>query len=258
MTTHLVVPDPHASPDHDNVRFDLLGAMIMDRRPEVILCVGDFGCMPSLSSYDKGRRSFEGARYKRDVDAVINAQQRMFGPLIEHNNRCRRFKIRQYSPRTILLGGNHDEGRIERVTQDHPELHEFVSLANLRYYNFWSEYIPYKKPVVVDGVSYCHHFPTGVSGRPISGKNIARQLLNKLHCSVTVGHIHTFDVADDSTGDGRYIMGLAAGCFIDFDPPYATDTVKDWWRGVVVKHNVQDGIYDLERVSLDRMRKLYA
>ena len=51
----------------------------------------------------------------------------------------------------------------------------------------------YQIPVVVDGVYYCHNFPTGVMGKPISGDNIGRALLIKNKVSSTVGHIHTFD-----------------------------------------------------------------
>ena len=49
----LIIPDCHAHPDYDNNRFDWLGNLIIEERPDTILCLGDLADMPSLSSYDK-------------------------------------------------------------------------------------------------------------------------------------------------------------------------------------------------------------
>jgi hypothetical protein len=65
--THLIIPDPHASPDHNNDRALYLGELIMDIKPDLVLCMGDGPDMPSLSSYDKGKKSFQGRTYKADV-----------------------------------------------------------------------------------------------------------------------------------------------------------------------------------------------
>ena len=52
----LVIPDCHAAPEYDNDRFTALGNFIVDEQPNIIVCLGDFGDMPSLSSYDKGTK----------------------------------------------------------------------------------------------------------------------------------------------------------------------------------------------------------
>lgn len=80
----LVIGDPHATPHHNNSRFELLGKFIVDRQPEVIVNIGDMADMPSLCSYDKGLRSFEGRRYKHDVASVIDAQLKLFKPLVDY------------------------------------------------------------------------------------------------------------------------------------------------------------------------------
>jgi len=61
----LIIGDPHAHPDYDNKRFTALGKYILKTKPDIIVCLGDFADMPSLSSYDKGTKGFEGRRYKR-------------------------------------------------------------------------------------------------------------------------------------------------------------------------------------------------
>ena len=62
MSRHLVVPDPHAHPDFSNIRFDWLAQLIIDLKPDHVICLGDFGDLPSLCSYDKGTKGFEGRR----------------------------------------------------------------------------------------------------------------------------------------------------------------------------------------------------
>jgi len=79
--THLIIPDSHAHPDHNNDRFEWLGKLIMDVKPDVVVNIGDMADMPSLSTYDRGTKGFEGRRYKKDVDSVLDAQERMFEPI---------------------------------------------------------------------------------------------------------------------------------------------------------------------------------
>ena len=82
----LIIPDPHAHADYDNERFKALGKFIMKEQPEYIVCLGDMADLPSLSSYDKGTKGFEGRRYKKDIDAVIDAQKKLFAPIKKARN----------------------------------------------------------------------------------------------------------------------------------------------------------------------------
>ena len=69
MTCHLIIPDVQVKPGHDYSFLKAIGNYIVKKRPDVIINIGDFADMPSLSSYDKGKKSFEGRRYKHDVEA---------------------------------------------------------------------------------------------------------------------------------------------------------------------------------------------
>lgn len=104
----LCIPDAHASPKHNNNRFELLGQFIMDRRPDTIVCIGDFFDMESLCSYDKGKRSFEGRRYKADIEAGIDAMDAMFAPMVSYNLRQQINKKAQYRPKLVFTLGNHE------------------------------------------------------------------------------------------------------------------------------------------------------
>lgn len=254
--THLVIPDSHVEPGISNTRFNWLGKLIMALRPDTIICLGDFADMSSLSSYDRGRKSYEGRRYKKDCDAVAEAMALLHGPIVAHNKRCAKNKKAQYIPRKVMTLGNHEQ-RIVRVTEMHPELDGTISIDDLKYEEWGWEVYDYMQPVEIDGVYYSHSFPSGVKGDPISGFNIASQLLMKQMVSTTVGHIHLLDTAVRSYPTGQKVRGLSAGCFVSHVPAYATAQAYLWWSGVVVKHNVKNGNYSLEEWSLDRIKEAY-
>jgi hypothetical protein len=94
----LVVPDSHAHPDFNNERADWLGKFILDRKPDVVVNMGDTFDMPSLSSYDKGKASFHGASYEKDINAGIDFLDRMWHPIK---------KAKKKRPYSVFLEGNH-------------------------------------------------------------------------------------------------------------------------------------------------------
>ena len=53
----LIIPDAHAEPNYDNDRLTWLGNLIFEEKPDVVVCLGDWFDMASLSSHDKGKKS---------------------------------------------------------------------------------------------------------------------------------------------------------------------------------------------------------
>lgn len=259
MTTHLIIGDAHIDPDISNERFEWLGNLIVDRLPEVIVQMGDWADMKSLCSYDKGKKDFEGRKYERDIAAANDALDIIQAKIAKYNENARKSKKEKYKPRMVALGGNHDEGRINRLVNLHAEFEGVFSVSNIKFREHGWEYVPYEKPIEIDGVWYCHNFPTGNSGEPISGINIAQALIAKNMVSSTVGHAHTFDIAMRATPGGRRIWGLSAGCFFDHKMDYAKATQdRFWWSGIVLKKNVVDGNYSHEVLTINEMKDLYA
>lgn len=249
--THLVIPDQHAHPDFGNERADWLGQLILDLRPDVLINMGDAGDFSSLSSYDRGKRSFHGKSYRRDLDAHLDFQERMWAPIR---------KAKKKRPYSIFLEGNHEE-RIERALDLSPELVGTVGFKDLELDRHYNEVVRYDGNipgiVTVDGISYAHFFISGNLGRPIGGEHIAYSLLAKKHVSCTQGHSHTFDFSTRTDVHGRRINGLVCGVFQDYRTGWAGPQNDLWWRGVVIKRNVHEGHYDLETVSVDTLRKAY-
>ena len=68
MSTHIVFSDAHAHYQHNNNRAEWLGELIRDVKPDTVVALGDQADMPSLSGYDKGKKSFQGRTYRADID----------------------------------------------------------------------------------------------------------------------------------------------------------------------------------------------
>ena len=255
---HLVIPDAHAKPECNKERFRWLGELILEERPDKVICLGDFADMHSLCSYDRGTKGYSARRYMDDINAAIEAQVVMFQPIESYNRKQRMMKKKQWFPEFHMLYGNHD-ARINRaIDLDETMLDGLISLDDLQYGNFgWYTY-PFLDVVVLDGIAYSHYFVSGVMGRAIGGENPAASMLNKHHMSCTSGHTHTFDVARRTRADGAVIRGLVAGCYFEHHEKYAGPANDLWWRGVFIKDNVKDGDYELREISLQTLREKYS
>jgi hypothetical protein len=249
--THLIIPDAHAHPDFHNKRAEWLGALINDVKPDVVVNIGDSADMPSLSSYDKGTKGFIGRNYKKDVEAAVDFEDRLWSTVKRQKKRL---------PYRVKLHGNHEQ-RIAKAINSSPELEGAISFSDLHEADYYDTVVPYvgNTPGIIelDGVHYAHYFVSGVMGRPIGGEHPAYSLLTKEFVSCTCGHIHVMDFAERTTVGGKKIYGCVAGVFQDYDSEWAGEVNKLWWRGVVVKRGVENGGYDPEFISLARLKKEY-
>lgn len=249
-TIHLVIPDPHSKPGVSNERFEWIGKLIADLKPDVVINLGDFADMESLCSYDKKKGIAENRKVKEDIESVIDAQEKMFNPEV-----C---KLRDSGQtRFVLTLGNH-ENRIKRAVIDSPELEGFLSIDNLKYKEFGWEVYPYLDRVIIDDIAYSHYFPSGVMNKAIGGENPASSVIKKQFMSCTMGHSHIRDFAEKTKADGNRIQGLVAGCFFDHEEDYAMVSNSLWWRGVIIKRYVRDGMYEPEFLPIERLKQLYS
>lgn len=248
MAIHLVIPDQHAHPENNNDRFEWLGKLIVDLRPDVVVNLGDMADMPSLCTYDKGTKGFEGRRYKQDVNVTIDAQERMFAPIKKAKKKLARY---------VLTLGNHEE-RINRAISSDAILDGTIGMQDLQFKEYGWEVHKFLSPAIVDNIAYSHYFTSGVMGRPVGGENPAKSLLNKQHMSCTAGHTHTLDFASDTNAAGKRIMSMVGGCYLDYASGWNNPQSEDlWWSGVIIKRNVEEGTYDPQFVSINALRKEY-
>jgi hypothetical protein len=250
--THLIIPDSHAHPQHHNKRAEWLGKLINDIKPSVVIHLGDSADMPSLSSYDRGTKAFQGRNYRADIDAHLDFNERLWGVV-----RSAKRKL----PYRYFFEGNH-EHRIKKAINLQPELDGAISFDDLelgRYYDEVTEYNG-RSPGVreIDGIQYAHFFISGVMGKSIGGAHPAYSILGKGHGSATAGDLHLLSYECQTGIGGRRLQGLVAGCYQDYNSDWAGEANKLWWRGVVVKRNVEDGNYDPQFISLAALKKEYS
>lgn len=250
----LVVPDQHAHPDFNNDRADWLGKLILDLKPDVVVNMGDTFDMPSLSSYDKGKASFHGASYEKDINAGLDFLDRMWSPIK---------KAKKKRPYSVFLEGNHCH-RLKKVLEYQPELagDKFgVSYKNYQLTDYHHEVVYYEgqTPGIYtrQDISFAHYMVSGLMGRPIGGEHHASSLLAKNHCSCVVAHSHTVDWSVRSSPTGNRIMGLVSGVYQDYKSPWAGNVSHLWWSGVVYLRGAENGVYDPEFISLGALRREY-
>lgn len=253
MTKHLVIPDVQLKPGNDTAFLTAIGNYIVAKQPDVVVCIGDFADMPSLSSYDVGKKSFEGRRYKADIEAAQEGMAALLAPLEAYNKRRVATKHGKYVPRLVLTMGNH-EHRIDRVVEGDPKLDGTISTKDLKYEAFGWEVVPFLQPIVIDGVAYCHYFTSGLLGRPVAS---ARHLVQKKHMSCTMGHVQNWEMHREVAADGRPVMGLFAGSCYEHNEDYLGPQGNTYDRGIWMKHEVNHGHYHPMFVSLDYIKRNY-
>jgi hypothetical protein len=250
---HLVIPDVQAKPGVNLDHLLWIGKYMVAKRPEVVICIGDFADMPSLCSYDKGKKSFEGRRYKEDIKAAKQAMDLLLQPLREYNDHQRNMRKLQYKPRLVLTMGNHEE-RILRVSEFSPELDGVIGYSDLPYQDW--EVHEFLHPVQIDGVTYVHYLANPMTGKPYGGSALSQ--LVKVGKSYVVGHKQTLDVATRFTLDGSQQWGIIAGAFYSHVEDYKGPQGNAHWRGAVMLHRVNNGSFDPMFISIDYLKDRYS
>jgi hypothetical protein len=251
---HLVIPDCQVKPNQSVKYLENIGRYIVEKLPEVIVCIGDFADMPSLSSYDTGKKSFEGRTYKADVRAVHKGMEALLGPLHKFQEKQRKLKKKVYKPRMILTLGNHED-RITRAVEYDRKLEDLISIEDLNYEQYGWEVYDFLDVVVVDGIAYSHYFASGVMGRPVTS---AQALLNKKHMSCFAGHQQGRQIAYARKADGSEITAIIAGSCYEHNEDYLNIQGNQHWRGFYVLHEVNNGSFDEMAVSLNYVNKNYS
>lgn len=248
-TKHLVIPDCQIRPGVPLDHLTALGNYIIDQQPDVIVQIGDFADMHSLSSYDRGTVRSEGERYQQDVDCAAEAMATLMAPIESYNRHAKLMHRKRYTPRMILTLGNHEE-RIARHVNANPNLEGKCSYEDLPYQDW--EVHQFLATVEVDGILYSHYFPRNAQGRVVQtfrgAPNARLQVLREMQ-SCTAGHLQGLDFSIHQTA-GRRIYGIIAGSFYQHDEDYLSPQGTAYWRGVIVKHEVENGEYDPMMVSI--------
>ena len=252
---YAVIPDCQIRPGDNTEFLTHIGNYIVEKKPDTIVCLGDFADLPSLSSYDVGKRTFEGRRYKADIEAAREAMATLLNPLAEFNRKARESKHAQYKPKMVLTLGNH-ESRIDRAVNNDAKLEGVLSVNDLQYESFGWEVFPFLQPVILDNIAVCHYFTAGLLGRPCSS---AQMQLTKKHMSCVSGHQQGLQIATSYRADGTRLTSIIAGSCYEADHDYLGPQGNKHFRGMLMLNDVDpDGAFDLMPVSLRYLREKYS
>lgn len=244
---HLVIPDCQVRTGVSTDHLEHIGNYIIEKKPDVIVQIGDFADIESLNSYTRGRREAEGKRLVKDISSVTRAMERLLKTIHDHN----RTSEQKYTPEMHLTMGNH-EYRIEREIEDNPKLEGMFDMKDLGYEEFGWKVHDFLKVAKIDGVEYAHYFTSGNMGRPVTS---AAALLRERQCSAIMGHVQHTDMAFH-----KKTQNIAMFCGIAYthDEAYLGPQGNNTRRQIVMLHEVEDGRFDPMFVSLKFLSKRYA
>ena len=247
MVEHFIIPDCQVKKGVPIEHLTAAGNYVVSKQPNVIINLGDFWDMPSLSAYDRGTKKAEGRTYQEDIDAGIRGMEAFMKPILEYNEKRRRNKEKQYRPRLVFCIGNHEE-RIMRHVNANPELFGKCSYDDFKLEEMGWEVYDFLEIVYIDGVAYSHFFANPNTGRPWGG--VARTRLNNIGFTFTMGHQQGKDLAEKHLANGKALRALIVGSFYQHDEEYKGYQGNYHYRGCIYKHEVADGNYCLMELSM--------
>lgn len=225
----------------------------MEYRPDVIVVIGDWWDMHSLSSYVKpGSREYKELDLSADIDVGNEAFERLIRPMEAEQDRLVANKKKAWNPVKKFLMGNHEQ-RVEKYVESDPRMEGMVGLDDLKTPGF--ERHAFLEIVDIDGIFYSHYFANTHSGRPIGGSIDNR--LNKIGRSFVQGHEQGFLYGVRQFPGKLTRHGLVAGSFYQHDEAYRGAQGTGEWRGIVVLNEVNDGQYDIMPLSMNYLKGKY-
>jgi hypothetical protein len=248
---HVVIGDTQVKPGVRTDHLTWIGRYIADQftgQDVSVIHLGDHWDMPSLSSYDQGKKAIEGRRYIDDIKAGNEAFARLCAPIEAAMKLHRRWK-----PELHFLLGNHED-RINRACNDNAQLDGALSLDDIDTRG-WMRH-GFLEPLTLDGVSYAHYFIAQNTGKPLAGDN-AELRLKTVGTSFTMGHQQGRKWAERQIATGRRQCALILGSTYLHDEEYRGPQANGNWRGIAVCHQVENGQYDPMFVSLDYLCRRY-
>jgi len=253
MIKHLVIPDTQVKPNGTVEHLKWAGQYAAEKKPDVIVHLGDHWDMPSLSVYDIGKKSFEGRRYADDIAAGKAGMEAFLEPIQAEQQRLIDNKKKRWNPRLVFTLGNHEQ-RIERAIESDAKLEGLIGYDDLGLEPMGWEVYDFLEPVTIDGIVYCHYFTSGVMGRPVT---TAKMMLQKKMMSCVMGHIQDRDIAYGRRADGSNVTGLFAGIYYMHNESYLNPQTNGSWAGVWMFHEVDNGSFDELPVSINYLRRKY-
>jgi predicted phosphodiesterase len=256
--TVLVIGDSHVDDEQSLDRFEALGHMILDRRPDHVVSIGDFVSFHCFSGWDRNiRLKMEGRRREKELNAANEALDLLMAPTEAYNNKRRKSKKGGYNPSLIYIEGNHEEWETRYLAQN-PELIGTVDYKKtLKLEERGYIHIPYRDYHYINGVGFTH-VPQSKINRPITGARVMKNALDMHAHPVVFGHTHELKIEGQHRHGGiHYQQALNVGCFFEHVDEYAQGSKTDYWRGCILLHMYSPQRFDVEAIAMSRLKEMY-
>jgi len=238
-----VIPDTQSKEGVQNPLLPI-AHHICELKPDYVIHMGDHWDMPSLSSYDKGKKSHEAKTYRKDITAGNKSMQEFWAVIALKWPKARKECIFEF------LNGNHEFRRNRAMEYASEDLRDLMKAFPFEI-DGWKEH-PFLKVIIRGGVSFSHYFANLNSDRPIG---TARQILLKKHISCVAAHMQGYDYAEQLTGKKTIQAIIAGSCY------YHNETYKPQsnhhWRGSILLRDVKGGMFEFSRFSLFKLKEKY-
>lgn len=224
-------PDGHTYPGHDARPIVAMARWFSAEQVDIVMNIGDFADMPSLSSYDKGKRKMEGSRIAQDL---------------EYTRECLALfdqELGNHDPNKIITLGNHEE-RLFRAENDDAQLQGIFGDDPWGYEEFGYHVYDYLDIVKINGVAFSHAFinPTSLMGSIQGGSADIR--MKNIGFPHVQGHQHGPLIhGQRMLGDGSPLSTLVMGCCHTENHSY-WGRGKEVYKGGAILRNVRNGSYD--------------
>ena len=250
---HLIIPDAQIKPGQNLDHIDWAAKAIVEYRPDVIVVIGDWWHLESLSRHEKpGSAPLEGTRLKADIDAGNEAFERLVAPMNKEVKRRRDKHRTRWNPECHFLFGNH-ETQITRVLKDDPKFDGILTLDALKTPGFQRH--DFLDIVIIDGIRYCHYFPNPFTGKAIGGTIVNR--LNHIGGTFCQGHQQGYMYASKQYPD-HVKHGIVCGRFYNEHESYRPKDVQNSeWNGILVLNQVKDGDFDMMPLRMSYLERKY-
>ena len=249
--SHLFIPDTQVRDGVDLSHIKAAGKLLIKRKPDVVVVIGDWFDFPSLSTHTPAQRiAYDQKTYVKDLQAGIKAMELFLKPMEKYNQRQRQNKKAIYNPLMVFTCGNH-EYRADRLVEQQPILEGLLPRAEDYLRDKGFNVVPYKQKVEIDGINYSHLCPQTRSAGAVERAHLIGQ---RRHTSWSVGHSQILDYW--ASPHQPRLQCLIAGAFYTHDEGYKEGS-NDHWRGIVYKRNVNNGTYDPEFISVESLIEEY-
>jgi len=245
----LVIPDTQVKAGVDIRHIEACGNYIAVHKPDVIVVIGDWWDMQSLSRYGT-KLELEGTRVVDDLQVGVDAMNALFKPIQT------KWLKQYYKPRKIFCTGNHDPSvRIQRLYDDYPQLEGIIKEPKLSDWGF--EVYDFLEVAVIEGIRFSHYFQNSHSAKKSPLGGMIDTMIKNAGFSFVQGHQQGLKIGKHYLGDGTVRIGIVAGSFYQHKERFMGTQGNEHWSGIIHLRNAKNGTADIAEIGIATMLEEY-